>query len=52
LRVTLPSIKGFVDEMPGSVTLNTDGSYSVAITMHLNKDALANRFTKDAGQSK
>jgi hypothetical protein len=48
----LPSIKGFVDEVPGSVTLNTDGSYSVAITMHLNKDALANRFTKDAGQSK
>jgi hypothetical protein len=41
-----------VDEVPGSVTRNTDGSYSVAITMHLNKDALANRFTKGAGQSK
>jgi hypothetical protein len=49
---TLPSIKGFVDEVPGSVTRNTDGSYSVAITMHLDKDALANRFTKGAGQSK
>jgi hypothetical protein len=49
---TLPSIKGFVDETPNSVTRGTDSDYTVAITMHLNKDALANRFTKDAGQSK
>jgi hypothetical protein len=49
---TLPGIKGFVDATPNSVTLSPDGSYAVAITMHLDKDALANRFTKDAGQTK
>jgi hypothetical protein len=48
---SLPNIKGFVDETPNSVTRDSDStsSYTVAITMHLNKDALANRFTKDAG---
>jgi hypothetical protein len=48
---SLPSIKGFVDVTPDSIT-SANGSYTVAITMHLNQDALANRFTKVAGQSK
>jgi hypothetical protein len=48
---SLPKIKGFVDVTPDSITRG-NGTYTVAITMHLDTDALANRFTKDAGQSK
>ena len=50
---TLPALKGFVDVTPNSVTLSpTDGSYTVSITLHLSKDALANRFTKTSGGTK
>jgi Tfp pilus assembly protein PilN len=49
---SLPALKGFVDVTPNSVTLASGSSYVVAITLHLNKDALANRFTKDAGGTK
>jgi Tfp pilus assembly protein PilN len=43
----LASLKGFVDASPGSVTLN-DGVYTAVVTMHINEDALANRFASDA----
>jgi hypothetical protein len=49
---SLPALKGFVDVTPNSVTLGTGTSYVVSITLHLNSDALANRFTKDAGGTK
>jgi Tfp pilus assembly protein PilN len=49
---SLPALKGFVDVTPNSVTLGTGSSYVVSITLHLSKDALANRFTKDAGGTK
>lgn len=46
----LAELTGFVDATPGSVVLDTPGadakdtSYSVNISMHINQDALANRF--------
>jgi Tfp pilus assembly protein PilN len=43
----LASLKGFVDASPGSVTLN-DGVYTAVVTMHINEEALANRFASDA----
>jgi Tfp pilus assembly protein PilN len=49
---TLPALKGFVDATPNSITLGNNGQYVVAITVHINKDALANRFTKNAGANK
>jgi Tfp pilus assembly protein PilN len=51
---TLPSIKGFVDATPGSVTSSTTGSsnYLLVVTIHMNSLAVSNRFTKDAGVSK
>jgi Tfp pilus assembly protein PilN len=49
---SLPALKGFVDVTPNSVTLGTGNAYVVSITLHLSKDALANRFTKDAGGTK
>jgi hypothetical protein len=50
---TLPALKGFVDVTPNSVTLVPDAdNYAVSITLHLSKDALADRFTKDAGGTK
>lgn len=38
------TLKGFADAVPGSVTVQTDGSYLVNITMHINSDAFALRF--------
>jgi hypothetical protein len=49
---TLPALKGFVDVTPNSIALGTGSSYIVSITLHLSKDALANRFTKNAGGTK
>ena len=49
---SLSSLKGFVDVTPASVAVASGGGYTVSITMHINSDALANRFTKDAGTSK
>jgi hypothetical protein len=48
---SLPALKGFVDVTPNSVT-SAQGSYVVAFTMHVNKDAFANRFAKDSGETK
>lgn len=43
----LAGLKGFVDATPGSVQLNAaTGRYTVQVEMHINKDALANRFLK------
>jgi hypothetical protein len=47
---SLSSIKGFVDVTPNSITKGDAGSYTVAVTLHLNSDALANRFTKAASK--
>jgi len=42
----LGTLPGFADALPGSVTLNeSDGTYTVAITMHINDAAFAQRFT-------
>ncbi len=49
---TLPALKGFVDATPNSIALGNNGQYVVSITLHINKDALANRFTKNAGANK
>ena len=49
---SLPTLKGFVDVTPTSVVAGTGTDYVVSITMHINSDALANRFTKDAGTTK
>jgi len=46
---SLANVKGFVDATPDSVNIATDGSYVVSVTIHVNSDALANRFTKAAG---
>jgi hypothetical protein len=43
---TLPSLPGFVDATPDSVTLKTDGTYTVVVTIHLNTKALSTRYTK------
>jgi hypothetical protein len=39
----LPTLNGFVDATPGSVTLNS-GLYTVDVVIHVDKEALANRF--------
>jgi hypothetical protein len=49
---SLPSLKGFVDVTPTSVAAAQAGVYTVSFTMHINKDLLANRFTKTAGGTK
>jgi len=40
----LGTLEGFADAVPGSVTVQTDGTYLVNITMHINSDAFALRF--------
>jgi len=50
---SLEGVKGYVDAFPGSVSLDeTTGGYSVSIVMHIDSDALANRFAeqKEEGQ--
>jgi cytoskeletal protein RodZ len=49
---SLPSLKGYVDATPDSVSLTVAGTYVVAATIHVNSDALANRFVKVEGASK
>jgi hypothetical protein len=39
----LPTLTGFVDAVPGSVTL-ISGSYQVEVTIHVNEAALSKRF--------
>lgn len=40
----LSTLSGFADAVPGSVTVQGDGSYIVNITMHINSEAFALRF--------
>ena len=40
----LGTLTGFADAVPGSVNVQSDGSYLVNITMHINSDAFARRF--------
>jgi Tfp pilus assembly protein PilN len=49
---SLPALKGFVDMTPDNVAVGSGGGYSVSITLHLNKDVLANRFATGAGAGK
>jgi Tfp pilus assembly protein PilN len=44
---TLPSIKGFVDETPDSVTVSTLSAtnYQLVVTIHVNNQAVSGRFT-------
>ena len=45
----LSRLDGYVDASPGSITLNTDTqAYEVTITMHVNTDALLDRFDDEA----
>ncbi|MDQ1550621.1 MAG: hypothetical protein QOD50_43 [Actinomycetota bacterium] len=46
---TLPSLDGYVDATPDSVSKKSTGVYTVIVTIHLNEDALSKRFTKAAG---
>ncbi len=51
---TLPSLSGFVDATPNSVSASGDGAgpYTVSVTIHINSDAVSNRFTKTVGENK
>jgi hypothetical protein len=49
---TLPTLKGFVDATPDSVTSTLTANYTVVVTVHMNGDALSHRFTKAAGTNK
>ena len=49
---TLPTLKGFVDATPDSVTATTGGFYSVVVTLHINDKAISGRFSKAAGATK
>jgi len=42
--LSLATLPGYADASPGSVTRDDTGSYSVSITMHINKAAFTNRF--------
>ncbi len=46
----LKALPGFVDATPGSVTL-ADTGYTADVTMHINADALADRFVPKAAKS-
>jgi hypothetical protein len=50
----LPSLKGFVDATPDSVTAVSaaGGSYTVVATIHINGAAISQRFSKNAGGTK
>jgi len=49
---TLPSIKGYVNAIPNSVSKKDSGTYAVVVTIQLNSDAFSGRFTKAAGANK
>jgi len=40
----LQGLPGFADAVPGSITQTATGGYTVALTMHINSDAFAQRF--------
>jgi hypothetical protein len=42
----LATLEGFADAVPGSVQVQTDGTYLVNITMHINADAFSLRFAE------
>jgi hypothetical protein len=42
----LATLQGFADAVPGSVQVQTDGTYLVNITMHINADAFSLRFAE------
>jgi Tfp pilus assembly protein PilN len=42
----LSELVGFADAVPGTVTLQDDGAYSVNITMHINSEAFALRYAE------
>ena len=49
----LAKLKGFVDATPGTVTLDKEGkTYKAGVTMHVNEQALTNRYIKDAVKAK
>lgn len=51
---TLPAVQGFVDATPNSVTAPSNGGplYSLVVTIHINANAVSNRFGKVAGETK
>ncbi|TFD30320.1 hypothetical protein E3T40_15060 [Cryobacterium sp. TMT1-19] len=40
----LRGLPGYADANPGSISLSTDGAYTVELVMHINSDAYSNRF--------
>lgn len=44
----LAELTGFVDAVPGSVTILPDGTYRVNMTMHINSEAYSLRFAEDS----
>lgn len=48
--LALETVEGFADALPGTTALQPDGTYLVAVTMHVNTDALANRFVEVEGE--
>lgn len=44
--LALETVEGFADALPGTTALQPDGRYLVSVTMHVNTDALANRFVE------
>ena len=46
----LKTLPGFVDATPGSVTLG-DAGYTADVSMHINADALANRFAPKSAKA-
>lgn len=48
----LSTLPGYVDAVPGSVDLATEGGYTVNITMHINADAYSDRMSSEAERAK
>ena len=44
----LATLPGFADAVPGSVAIQSDGTYLVNITMHINSEAFTHRFAEEA----
>jgi Tfp pilus assembly protein PilN len=49
---TLPSLTGYVDATPDSVTQSSGSDYVLVVTLHINDKALSGRYTKAAGTTK
>jgi hypothetical protein len=43
----LETLVGFTDAVPDSVVINSDDTYTVNITMHINSDAFSKRFQEE-----